>query len=120
MLRSFLLFSASAAFALALACLRCPLSPYQLAFPSLCRRLSSFLPAMSSMRIYEKGIIRPGDIDWYGSLLAAQNVYAEGNMANIAKTMPTNSHLVGPSLVDRRSICLLILDSFCRPSTLVL
>ncbi len=33
---------------------------------------------------------------------------------------PTNSHLVGPSSVDRRSICLLILSSFWRPSTLVL
>ncbi len=40
------------------------------------------------MEVGTKCFIARGDFDWYQSTIPKQDVYVEGNMANISKTMP--------------------------------
>ena len=51
---------------------------------------ASFLFATSGLRIDEHGIIIHGSMEWYRSPLTTYELYAEGNMSNISKTISIN------------------------------
>ena len=51
---------------------------------------SYFLPRIESLENVECNLTSERENDWYRSPFAIQYVYAEGNMANISKTIPIN------------------------------
>ena len=49
-----------------------------------------FLPEIESLENVECDLTSERETDWYRSPFATHDVYAEGNMANISKTIPIN------------------------------
>jgi hypothetical protein len=58
-----------------------------------------FILELDKMEVAEKYLIIPRDFHWYESFIPTCDVYAEGNIENISKTIPIDIS-IKPSIIE--------------------